>query len=114
MIRKLLIIVMGKFLVLCAGSCNLYPLYIKQMKDKFGYSLTEVNLYGSFINLGLWAAFTMGFVYDKWGPKISCIIGAVMLSGSYCILYLIMTSNLTSLNIIPMLILALFMGQGSA
>jgi hypothetical protein len=114
MLRKLLIIVMGIFLVLCAGSCNLYPLYIKQMKDKFGYSLTEVNLYGSFINLGLWAAFSMGFVYDKWGPKISCIIGAVLLCGSYSVLYLIMNSSLTSLSIVPMLLLALLMGQGSA
>jgi hypothetical protein len=114
MLRKLLIIIMGIFLVLCAGSCNLYPLYIKQMKDKFGYSITEVNLYGSFINLGLWAAFTMGFVYDKWGPKISCIIGAVLLCGSYSVLYLIMNSSLTSLSIVPMLILALIMGQGSA
>jgi hypothetical protein len=114
MLRKLLIIIMGIFLVICAGSCNLYPLYVKQMKDKFGFSLTEINLFGSFINLGLWAAFTMGFVYDKWGPKISCIIGAILLSGSYTVLYLIMNSSLTSVSIVPMLLLALIMGQGSA
>lgn len=114
MIRKLLIIVMGIFLVIAAGSCNIYPLYLKQMKDKFGYSIKQVNLYGSFINIGLWVAFTMGFLYDKYGPRVSCIIGAVLLSGSYAVLHVIMNSELISFSIVPMLILGFIMGQGSA
>jgi MFS family permease len=114
MIRKLLIIIMGIFLVIAAGSCNIYPLYLRNMMEKFDYSLKEVNLYGSFINIGLWVAFPMGYIYDKYGPKISCIIGAVLLSGSYTVLHLIMNSEMTSFSIVFMLILALMMGQGSA
>lgn len=114
MLRKLLIIVMGIFLVIAAGSCNIYPLYLSQMIDKFGFTLNEANLYGSSINLGLWMAFTMGFIYDKYGPKISCIIGAICISGSYFTLFLLMNSNITSLSIWPMVVLGFIMGQGSA
>jgi hypothetical protein len=113
-IRKLIIIIMGIFLVICAGSCNIYPLYLKVMMDKFQLTLKEVNLYGSSINLGLWVAFPMGWIYDRYGPKISCIIGAISLSGTYLILYGIMRSSLTYLSIFPLLLLGLIMGQGSA
>src|SRR5690348_8361087 len=114
MIRKLLMIVFGISLVLAAGSCNIYPLYLNQMMEKFGYTLKQANLYGSFINLGLWVAFTVGMIYDKFGPKISCIIGAILLSGSYAILHMIMNSDLKTLSLFPMLLIALVMGQGSA
>ena len=105
---------MGIFLVICAGSCNIYPLYLKNLMDKFKLSLKEVNLYGSSINLGLWVAFPMGWIYDRYGPKISCTIGAIALSGSYMILYIIMNSSLESISIIPLLLIGLLMGQGSA
>lgn len=114
MLRKLLMIVFGILLVLAAGSCNLYPLYMHQMMEKFNLTLKEANLFGSFINLGLWVAFTMGLIYDKFGPKISCIIGAVLLSGSYAVLHMIMNSEIKSIGLFPLLILAIAMGQGSA
>ena len=112
--RKLFIIIMGIFLVICAGSCNIYPLYLKIMMDKFNLSLKEVNLYGSSINMGLWVALPMGWVYDRFGPKISCIIGAITLSGTYMILFILMNSSLTSISIFPLLLIGLIMGQGSA
>jgi MFS family permease len=84
------------------------------MMDKYGFSLREVNSFGSSINLGLWVAFTMGFVYDKYGPKFSCILGALLLSGSYIILYFILTSSIKSISILFFLLIGLLMGQGSA
>lgn len=114
MLRKLTMIVMGIFLVLCAGSCNIYPLYLKLMMDKYNFSLREVNSFGSSINLGLWVAFTMGFVYDKYGPKFSCILGALLLSGSYVVLYFILTSSIKSISIVFFILIGLLMGQGSA
>lgn len=109
-----MIIIMGIFLVICAGSCNIYPLYLKKLMDRFNFSLKEVNLYGTFINMGLWIALPMGWIYDTLGPKISCIIGAIFLSGSYTVLYLIINSSIDYISIIPLLIIALIMGQGSA
>ena len=114
MIHKLLIIAFGIFLVISAGTCSLYPLYLSLLKTKFGYSLTQLNLYGSFINIGLWVAFTVGIIYDKLGPKISCIVSLVLLPGSYAVLNIILRANITSLNLIWLLILGFLMGQGSA
>ena len=114
MIHKLLIIALGIFLVISAGTCSLYPLYLSLLKTKFGYSLTQLNLYGSFINIGLWVAFTVGIIYDKLGPKISCIVSLVLLPGSYAVLNIILRAKITSLNLIWLLILGFLMGQGSA
>lgn len=114
MIQKLLIIALGIFLVLAAGTCSLYPLYLSTLKEKFNYSLTKLNLYGSFINIGLWEAFTVGIIYDKFGPKISCIVSLILLPGSYSILDIIFRSSRTSLNIIWLLLIGFLMGQGSS
>jgi hypothetical protein len=114
MLRKLLIIIMGIFLVICAGSCNLYPLYLKIMVNKFNFTLKEVNLYGTFINLGLWVGFPMGWIYDTLGPKFSCLIGATLLSGSYFVLHIIFNGDFVNVPLIVFLLIALIMGQGSA
>ena len=114
LIHKPFIIIMGIFLVVCAGACNIYPLYLRKLMDKFQFSLMEVNLFGTSINLGLWIALPMGLIYDKYGPKISCTIGAIMLSGTYLVLYLLMNSNLTSFPLILLLLIGFIMGQGSA
>jgi MFS family permease len=113
MLRKLFIIIMGIFLVICAGACNLYPLYLKIMMDKFNFSLKQVNLYGTFINLGMWIALPMGWIYDRFGPKFSCLIGALFLSGSYMCLHFIFNSDVSP-PFILFLFIALIMGQGSA
>jgi len=84
------------------------------MMTKYGFSLRAVNSFGSSINLGLWVAFTMGFFYDKYGPKFSCILGAFLLCGSYVVLYFILTSSIGNINIVFFLIIGLLMGQGSA
>jgi len=113
-IRKLLIIIFGIFLVLTAGVCNLYPIYLSKMQKKFNYTLKEVNLYGTFINIGLWVAFPMGYIYDKLGPKLSCLIGAFFLSGGYLSLYFIFSSEITQISLLVLLLIGLIMGQGSA
>jgi MFS family permease len=84
------------------------------MMKKFNLSLKQVNLYGSFINIGLWVAFPMGLIYDKLGPKISCIIGSILLSGSYLILHFLFNSEVNDLPLILFLFIGLTMGQGSA
>jgi hypothetical protein len=114
MLRKLLIIIMGIFLGICAGSCNFYPIYLDIMKNKYDYSIKQINLYGVFINIGLWVALPMGLIYDSLGPKISLAIGSILLSGSYLALHLILNSDATEIPLAIFLIIGLLMGQGSA
>jgi len=109
-----MIIIMGIFLVICAGACNIYPLYLKYMMTKFNFTLKQVNLYGTFINMGHWIALPMGWIYDTYGPKISCVIGGFFMSGSYILLYMLLNSDIISISIIPFLVIGLILGQGSA
>lgn len=72
-------------------------------------------MFGTFINMGLWIATPMGFIYDKFGPKFSCLLGIAFLSGSYAMLHFIMNSEIfEDISIYPLLVLAIIMGQGSA
>lgn len=115
MIKKFFMIVMGIYLVIIAGSCNIYPIYLQKMIDKFDFSLKEVNLFGTFINMGLWIAFPMGTIYDYMGPKFSLALAFILLPGSYLVLHLLlMTDYIQTMTITPFLILGIFMGQGSA
>lgn len=114
MFQKLLITVMGLFLVIAAGSCNIYPLYLSSLKERFNYSLKELNLYGAFINIGNWVAITTGLIYDRIGPRACCIISGIVLPSAYITLSALLNSSLESLNIIVLLILGFIIGQASS
>jgi len=115
MLKKLTILILSIFLVLCAGSCNVYPIYLEKLMNRFNYSLTEVNLFGTAVNMGLWIAFPMGFIYDKFGPRISCILSLIILTFCYGFLNLIMNDDAyLGISIYPLLGVAFLMGQGSA
>jgi len=115
--RKFLILVIGLLLLICSGSCNLYPLYIKHLLEKYNLTIKEANIYGSCINLGLWVAFPTGFIYDKFGHRVSLIIGLIFLPGSYLILHFLLNSTSAFFADVPfflLALLALILGQGSA
>lgn len=114
MLSRLVTLVMSIFLLIAAGTANYYPLYLSGIMKKYSYSEKQVNLYGSFINLGYWLTLPLGFLYDKYGPGISLIVACILLPGSYTMLNLIITMIKTNINIILMIILGFIMGQGSA
>jgi MFS family permease len=86
--------------------------------DRFNLSIREINLFGTCINIGLWVGFPMGFIYDKFGPKISSLLGTILLGGGYLSLHFIMNTDfflqLDSLSIYPLLFLAFLIGQGAS
>ena len=104
----------GILLAICSGSVSIYPIYSYYIKIKYNYSLRQINLYCSLINVGVWIAFGMGIIYDKCGPKISNIIGFFLLPICFLILYRLIISSYASLNLIIFLIIAFILGQGSA
>ena len=114
MFRKFLSITLGILLVLASGTCSLYPLYLPTLKHKFNYTLKQLNLYGASVNIGVWVAFTAGYVNDKYGPFISNLVSLVLLPGSFLILNIILRVNTSYVSIIWLIIIGLFMGQGSA
>ena len=112
MFKRTINLFFGVLLAICSGSTMIYPIYSYHIKTKFNFSLRAINLYGTFINIGVWVAFIMGIIYDSLGPKKSNAITLVLLSGGYLLLYkLIQTS---SCSLFWFLLVALIIGQGGA
>lgn len=117
-VEKLVILCLSIFMVLCAGSCYIYPIYSHKIMDRFNFSIREINIFGTCINIGAWVGFPMGYIYDKYGPKISSFLGTILLGGSYLSLHFIMNYDyflqLDTFSIYPLLFIAFCIGQGAS
>ena len=112
MSKQTLILFFGILLSISSGSTMIYPIYSYYIKTKFNFSLRSINLYATFINIGIWVAFGMGIVYDSLGPTISNIISLILLPIGYLILYKMIQSS--SVSLFWFLLIALIIGQGGA
>ena len=112
MSKQTLNLFFGILLSISSGSTMIYPIYSYYIKTKFNFSLRSINLYATFINIGIWVAFGMGIVYDSLGPRISNIISLILLPGGYLILYKMIQSS--SVSLFWFLLIALIIGQGGA
>ena len=112
MSKQTLNLFFGLLLSISSGSTMIYPIYSYYIKTKFNVSLRSINLYATFINIGIWVAFGMGIVYDSLGPRISNIISLILLPGGYLILYKMIQSS--SVSLFWFLLIALIIGQGGA
>jgi hypothetical protein len=113
--RIYFILILGLILLLCAGTCNLYPLYLKLLAEKYNFSINQINFFGTCINIGLWFAFPAGILYDKYGPRISLFIAFICLPGSYMILhYLLNSDKFLDIPFFFFALLAILLGQGSS
>ena len=114
MFKRALYLFFGILLAISSGSVSVYPIYSYYIKNLYNYSLRQINLFGSFINIGCWVAFGMGLIYDYLGPKISNLIGFFFLPGGFIALYRLIESSYISISLFWFLLLAFIMGQGSA
>ena len=112
MSKQTLTLFFGILLSISSGSTMIYPIYSYYIKTKFNFSLRSINLYATFINIGIWVAFGMGIVYDSLGPTISNIISLILLPGGYLILCKMIQSS--SVSLFWFLLIALIIGQGGA
>ena len=112
MSKQTLNLFFGILLSISSGSTMIYPIYSYYIKTKFNFSLRSINLYATFINIGIWVAFGMGIVYDSLGPTISNIISLILLPVGYLILYKMIQSS--SVSLFWFLLIALIIGQGGA
>ena len=112
-IRKILILIISSFLLIAAGSYSIYPIYTNSMSKRFGFSSAQINLYSTFVDFGFFIALPMGYIYDKYGHKISLIISSILIPGCYYILNKLMTAEPGSHSIFPFLVVGFFLGQGS-
>lgn len=113
--RKYLILILSLILLICAGSCNLYPLYLKLLVEKYNFTINQINFFGTCINIGLWFSFPTGILYDKYGPRISFLIALICLPGSYMLLHYLLNINIDlEIPFVLFALMAIFLGQGSS
>ena len=112
MFKRSFYLFLGILLSICSGSVFIYPTYSYYIKNKFKYSLRQINLYATFINIGVWIAFCMGLIYDSFGPRISNIITFLLLFGGFFLLLLLIKASSSSLFLF--LFIAFIIGQGSS
>ena len=113
MFKRTLYLFFGILVSISSGSVSIYPIYSYYIKNLYGFSLRQINLYGTFINIGCWIAFAMGIIYDYCGPKISNFLGFIFLPICLLILYRIIELY-SSISLFWLLFLGFIMGQGSA
>ena len=113
MFKRTLYLFFGILLAISSGSVSIYPVYLYYIKNLYGYSLRQINLYATFINIGCWIAFGMGIIYDCLGPKCSNFWGYLFLPVCLLILYRLIELY-SSVSLFWLLFLAFIMGQGSA
>ena len=113
MFKRTLYLFFGILLAIGSGSVSIYPIYSFYIKNKYNFSLREINLYGSFINIGSWISFGMGIIYDTLGPIISNFFGFFLLPVCLMILYRLIESYY-NVSLFWFLFMAFIMGQGSA
>ena len=112
MLKRTLNLFLGILLSITSGSVMTYPIYSYYIKTKFNFSLRELNLYATFINIGVWVAFGTGIIYDSLGPRISNAFSLLFLPGGFLILYKLIQSS--SVSLFWFLLIAFIMGQGSS
>ena len=112
MFKRSFYLFLGILLSISSGSVFIYPTYSYYIKNKFKYSLRQINLYATFINIGVWIAFCMGLIYDSFGPRISNIITFLLLFGGFFLLLLLIKASSSSLFLF--LFVAFIIGQGSS
>lgn len=117
MIRKILILIASSLLLIAAGSYALYPIYSGTIKNKYNFSMTEMNFFSMSIDVGFSLALPMGYINDRFNHKICLIISVLLLSTGYIILqHLISVEDYPkgeSGSIFPFIVTGLILGQGA-
>ena len=85
----------GRWVVLAAavvveaasGMFYAFGLYSQRMKDQFGLTATQVDLYGSFGNIGGNFGMHLGFFYRRFGPPATMALAAVLGCAGWAMLW---------------------------
>lgn len=53
-------------------------MYGSQLKEKLGWTQTQLESVGSYGNLGLYAGFIAGVAFDYWGSRPTILVGILL------------------------------------
>ncbi|KAL9642175.1 hypothetical protein ABK040_007179 [Willaertia magna] len=109
----------GVFLMFLSGTHYAFSSISPTIKSELNLSQIEVNLIGTFGNIGTYFALPISFLNDIFGSKITLFMSSILLFSGYFLFYLVYNEIIPRLeNSLSMVVLLCFfmvlMGQGSA
>eukprot|EP01064_Diplonema_japonicum_P005131 TRINITY_DN1343_c3_g1_i1.p1 TRINITY_DN1343_c3_g1~~TRINITY_DN1343_c3_g1_i1.p1 ORF type:complete len:616 (+),score=74.66 TRINITY_DN1343_c3_g1_i1:82-1848(+) len=107
-------IVLGVYLAMAGGVPSFaFASFADTIKNKHGYSPSEVNAIGSLMQAGVWTAVLGGILLDKYGPKAAAIASMILGCSGYLAMYFLTRSD-SNVNWTMYGIAAYCSGQGGA
>uniref|UniRef100_A0A7S3PJP0 Major facilitator superfamily (MFS) profile domain-containing protein n=2 Tax=Aplanochytrium stocchinoi TaxID=215587 RepID=A0A7S3PJP0_9STRA len=100
------------FLELCAGTPYAYGVYSGHLKGTLRLSQKEVNEISSLGNVGLYLSLLGGVFYDRAGPKLTGLIGAIVSAFGYFLIFQVTADNLGSPSVYTVAFLFAIAWQG--
>ncbi len=82
--RKYLVVISSFFIMLCLGGFYGFSIFVPPLRQEYGFSAGQTQVILSLIILSFTVSFVIaGKLLVKLGPRISCIISAVLFSSGY-------------------------------
>jgi len=100
-------------MMLVAGTLYNFSAYSPSLKDEMSYTQTQVNLIGTLGDVGLYCAFTMGLLYDRFGHRVTSVIASALVGGGYLLSYLSVKEIWWNSPFWVLVIFYILIGQGS-
>ncbi|KAI5781250.1 major facilitator superfamily domain-containing protein [Geopyxis carbonaria] len=99
---------------LAAGTNYVYSAYAPQLGERLHLSAKEINLIGTFGNLGMYlSGIPGGMLVDSKGPRPPILLGAVFLLAGYYPIHLAMLRGLGSYSVSSLCFFSMLTGVGS-
>jgi MFS family permease len=87
-------VVVSILLGLVSGTLYGFGRYARALKEVLILSQSQVQNFGICLDCGNYIGHPItGMIYDRYGPTISCLLAACIVSGSYVTLHLILVQN---------------------
>eukprot|EP00049_Salpingoeca_infusionum_P008788 m.144470 g.144470 ORF g.144470 m.144470 type:complete len:392 (-) comp14131_c1_seq1:864-2039(-) len=102
----------GMLIMFISGTIYLFPSYSDSLRLQLGYSVSQVDTVGTLLNFGTWMSILGGFVYDRYGPKVTGYGGTSMILLGYLLMYAAARGAISA-SYIAMGVFTFILGQGS-
>lgn len=102
----------GIWLMLISGTIYLVPVYSADLKQALGFDQSEINFVTTATSVGAWVSLPAGIFLDKFGFRLSALVGAVLLFSGYMLLSLAASGALPTRSSVVVALFTFIAGQG--
>jgi MFS family permease len=102
----------GLVMMAVAGTLYCFSVYSESFKLRNGYTQAQVNLIIGIGNIGVCIGSPAGFVFDKFGPRITSFVATVLTLIGYMLLWASLSHHITT-HYIFMCFVYFLIGQGN-